>query len=98
MHCKFFPKLGVRIPSPSDPSSTRLVQDTSLRAQASTGGQLPKEFQNHAALPQEPIHWAIAQWIPNTALPKVPVHLGVAHWISKIVLRLLQEPIHWAVV
>jgi hypothetical protein len=56
-----------------------------------------KGFQNYAILPQQPIHWAISQWIPNTALPKVPVHSGVAHWISKIALRLLQEPIHWVV-
>jgi hypothetical protein len=93
MHCKLFPKLGVRTPS----SRTSLVHDTSLRAEPPTSGQLPKGFQNYAALPQQPIHWAVVQWIPNFDLPKVPVHSGVAHWISKIALRLLQEPIHWAV-
>jgi hypothetical protein len=93
MHCKLFPKLGVRIPS----SRTSLVHDTSLRAQPPTSGQLPKGFQNYAILPQQPIHWAVVQWIPNSDLPKVLVHSGVAHWISEIALRLLQEPIHWAV-
>jgi hypothetical protein len=98
MHCKLFSKLGVRTSSPSNPLGTRLVQDTSLHAQPSTSGQLAKGFQNYIALPPEPIHWAVAQWIPNTILPKVPMHLGVAHWISKTALRLLQEPIHWAVI
>jgi hypothetical protein len=58
---------------------------------------LPKGFQNYAAFLQQPIHWVVALWIPNTAIPKVPVYLGVAHWISKIPLTLLQEPIHWAI-
>jgi hypothetical protein len=55
MHCKLFPKLGVRTPS----SRTSLVHDTSLRAEPPTSGQLPKGFQNYAALPQQPIHSAV---------------------------------------
>jgi hypothetical protein len=40
MHCKLFPKLGVRTPSPSSPSCTSLVQDYSL---CSAAKQCPRD-------------------------------------------------------